>query len=143
MSSPTYPVRVDARLDDHLNRWLWLVKWLLAIPHFIVLAFLWIAFVVLSAIALVAILFTRRYPRRSSTSTSGCCAGRGGWPTTRTAAWAPTSTRRSASTRGRTTRHTSTSPTRSSLSRGLVLVKWWLLAIPHYLVLALLLGGGL
>jgi len=46
-----------------LNRWLPLVKWLLAIPHFIVLAFLWLAAVVSVLIAWFAILFTGRYPR--------------------------------------------------------------------------------
>ena len=58
-----YPVRVDAALDPHLSRWLWLVKWILAIPHYIVLVFLWIAFAVMSVVAFFAILFTGRYPR--------------------------------------------------------------------------------
>jgi hypothetical protein len=51
----------DAAQD--LNRWLPLVKWLLAIPHYILLIFLWIAAVVAVVIAWFAILFTGRYPR--------------------------------------------------------------------------------
>jgi hypothetical protein len=51
----------DAERD--LNRWLPLVKWLLAIPHFIVLFFLWIATLVVVILAWFAILFTGRYPR--------------------------------------------------------------------------------
>jgi Domain of unknown function (DUF4389) len=51
----------DVRQD--LNRWLPLVKWFLAIPHFIVLTFLWIGAVVAVIIAWFAILFTGRYPR--------------------------------------------------------------------------------
>jgi len=58
-----YPLRFEARLDEPLSRWLWLVKWLLALPHWIALAFLWIAFHVLTLVALVTILFTGRYPR--------------------------------------------------------------------------------
>ena len=58
-----YPLRLDGQLDDGVSRWLWLVKWLLAIPHFIVLVFLWIAFAVVGFIAFFAILFTGRYPR--------------------------------------------------------------------------------
>ena len=58
-----YPLRLDGGLDPPLSRWLWLVKWVLIIPHVIVLVFLWIAFVVLWLVALVAILFTGRYPR--------------------------------------------------------------------------------
>ena len=51
----------DAQRD--LNRWLPLVKWLLAIPHYIVLFFLYIAVIVVVIVAWFAILFTGRYPR--------------------------------------------------------------------------------
>jgi Domain of unknown function (DUF4389) len=51
----------DAERD--LNRWLPLVKWFLAIPHYVVLFFLWIGAVVSIVIAWFAILFTGRYPR--------------------------------------------------------------------------------
>jgi hypothetical protein len=60
---PVFPLRLEGELDPRLSRWLWLVKWLLVIPHVIVLVFLWIAFMVLWLVALVAILFTGRYPR--------------------------------------------------------------------------------
>ena len=59
-------VRLDIAYPDaknDLNRWLPLVKWLLAIPHYIVLAFLYIAAVVVVIIAWFAILFTGRYPQ--------------------------------------------------------------------------------
>jgi len=51
----------DAQRD--LNRWLPLVKWLLAIPHYIVLAFLYFAVMIVLLVAWFAILFTGRYPR--------------------------------------------------------------------------------
>jgi hypothetical protein len=50
----------DAERD--LNRWLPLVKWLLAIPHYVVLLFLGIGAVIAVIIAWFAILFTGRYP---------------------------------------------------------------------------------
>ncbi len=60
----------DATLDyaypdaaSELNRWLPLVKWFLAIPHYIVLIFLDIAAFVTVIIAWFAILFTERYPK--------------------------------------------------------------------------------
>jgi hypothetical protein len=59
-------VKLDFSYPDaerELNRWLPLVKWFLAIPHYIVLIFLWIAATVLILIAWFAILFTGRYPR--------------------------------------------------------------------------------
>src|SRR6476620_12730400 len=59
----TYPLRLYGEIDEKLSRGLWLVKWLLAIPHFIVLVFLWLGFFVVSVIAFFAILFTGRYPR--------------------------------------------------------------------------------
>jgi len=48
--------------ENDLNRWLPLVKWLLAIPHYVVLVFLYIAAAVVVIIAWFAILFTGRYP---------------------------------------------------------------------------------
>jgi hypothetical protein len=59
-------------LLDPQSRWMWLVKWVLLIPHFCVLAFLWLALAVCTLIALFAILITARYPRRCSTSPPVC-----------------------------------------------------------------------
>jgi hypothetical protein len=59
-------VRLDYPYPDaarDLNRWLPLVKWFLAIPHYVVLFFLWIAVIVIVIVAWFAILFTGRYPR--------------------------------------------------------------------------------
>ena len=59
----SYPVRLSGELDPNLSRWLWLVKMFLAIPHYVVLAFLWVAFLVATVVAGIAILFTGHYPR--------------------------------------------------------------------------------
>lgn len=62
--TPAYPVQLTAApTPDRPSRGLWLVKWLLVIPHAVVLAFLWLAFGVLTIVAFVAILVTGRYPR--------------------------------------------------------------------------------
>jgi hypothetical protein len=57
-----YPLRVEARRDESLSRWLWLVKWLLLLPHYLALAVLWTGLVVLTVVAYAAVLFTGRYP---------------------------------------------------------------------------------
>src|SRR5205807_8198061 len=62
-NTSSYPLQLAGELSPRLSRGLWLVKWLLAVPHFIVLLFLWVAFAVVSAVAFFAILFTGRYPR--------------------------------------------------------------------------------
>jgi hypothetical protein len=137
------PVALDARLDQPLSRWLWLVKWILAIPHFIVLWCLWVAFFVVTFVAFFAILFTGSYPRslfdfnlgvlRWSWRVGYYCSN-GGLGTDR---YPPFSLDAEPDYPARLD---IAYPTQ--LSRGLVLVKWWLLAIPHYLILGLLVGGG-
>jgi len=62
-STSAYPLQLTGELSPQLSRGLWLVKWLLAIPHFVALVFLWIAFAAVSVVAFFAILFTGRYPR--------------------------------------------------------------------------------
>ncbi|HEY0775596.1 MAG TPA: DUF4389 domain-containing protein, partial [Nocardioidaceae bacterium] len=143
MSASVYPVHVDATLDSHLSRWLWLVKWVLAIPHFVILAFLWVAFVLLTAVALFAILFTGRYPRRIFEFNVGVL--RWSWRVSYYTYAALGTDHYPPFTLDEVPDY----PAHFSvdypehLSRGLVLVKWWLLAIPHYLIVALLAGSGL
>jgi hypothetical protein len=137
----TYPARLDGRLDEPINRWLWLVKRALLIPHFLCLVGLWIAMSVLTIVAGFSILFTARYPRVIFDFNVGVIRwtwrvdfyGINAFGTDR---YPPFSLK---SDPDYPADFHVDYPER--LSRGLVLVKWWLLAIPQYFVVAILAGG--
>ena len=61
--SPPYDVSLEIAYPSELNRWLPLVKWFLAIPHYIALFFVGIAAFFVHVFAFFAVLFTGRYPR--------------------------------------------------------------------------------
>lgn len=139
----SYPVRVSASLDLPLSRWLWLAKWVLVIPHYLVLAVLWIGFAVTSVVAFFAILFSERYPRRLFDYNLGVL--RWTWRVHYYAYGALGTDRYPPFSLGEHSGYPAhlDIPYPQQLSRRLVLVKWWLLALPHYLILSVLVGGGL
>lgn len=137
--SAPYPARLQGELDPVLSRWLWLVKWFLAVPHLMVLFFLWFAFVVVTVIAGFVILFTGRFPRSLFDFNVGVL--RWNWRVAFYAYSALGTDRYPPFTLAKTDYPADFEvdyPER--LSRGLVLVKWWLLALPHVIIIAALTG---
>lgn len=135
-----YPARLNAWLDPDLSRALWLVKWILAIPHFIVLFFLWVGFAVSTIVAGFAILFTGRYPRPIFNYNVGVL--RWNWRVSFYAYSALGTDRYPPFSLAATDYPADIEvdyPDR--LSHGLVLVKWWLLVIPHLLIVSIISGG--
>lgn len=136
-----YPVRVEARLDSEMSRWMWLVKWFLAIPHYIALAFLYVAFAILSVVAFFAILFTGRYPRSIFEFNVGVL--RWSWRVSYYSYGALGTDKYPPFTLAEVEDYPAKFEVEypEQLSRGLVLIKWWLLALPHYLIVGVLAGA--
>lgn len=135
-----YPAALTGELRGTPSRWLWLVKWILVIPHWIVLGILSVAFVVTTVVAGFAILFTARYPRPLFDFNVGLL--RWTWrvlfysySALGTDQYPPFSLERTDYPADFDVAY----PER--LSHGLVLVKSWLLAIPHLLIIGVLTGA--
>jgi len=136
----SYPVSVTGELSEPPGRGWWLIKWLLVFPHLVVLAFLWIAFFVVTVIAFFAILFTAKYPRGLFDFNVGVMrwtwrVGFYSYQVLGTDKYPPFTLRAGGYPADLDVEYP------EALSRGLVLVKWWLLALPHYVIVSVFQGG--
>ena len=134
-----YPLQLRGDLSPDLSRWLWLVKWLLIIPHLIVLLILSIVSVILTIVAFFAILFTGKYPRGMFNFNVNVLRWKWrvlfySYLALGTDRYPPFSLTPDDYPANLEVAY----PER--LSRLKVLFKWWLLAIPHYIVVMLFTG---
>ena len=136
-----YPVTLKGELTIPPGRWVWLFKWLLAIPHYFVLMCLSIAFFFTWLVSLFAILFTGHYPKGLFNFNVGVLRW---WWRVNFYAYSALGTDKYPPF------SLDTDPTYPAdlevtypekLSNGLVLIKWWLLAIPHLIIVGIFQGG--
>jgi hypothetical protein len=141
-ANPTvYPARLTGHLSPQLSRALWLVKWLLAIPHYLIVVLLWVALAITSIVAFFAILFTGRYPRPLFDFNVGVL--RWTWRVAFYSYSALATDEYPPFTLAATDYPADFDVAYPEhLSRGLVLVKWWLLAVPHLVIVGALTGGA-
>jgi hypothetical protein len=141
MASQTYPVTITGELSMPPARGWWLIKWLLAIPHIIVLAFLWVAFIVVWIIAFFAIVFTGKFPRSLFDFNVGVLrwtwrVGFYSYQALATDKYPPFTLKTVDYPADLQVEYP------EKLSKGLVWIKWWLLAIPHWFIVAIFQGWG-
>jgi hypothetical protein len=139
--SAVYPVRLEGTLDASVSRWIWIFKFLLVVPHLLILLLLRVASLLVTVVAFFAILITARYPRPLFDFNVGVM--RWSWRVLFYSYGLLGTDKYPPFTLGEAPGY----PARlevdypERLSRGLVLVKFWLLVFPHALVLYALLGG--
>jgi Domain of unknown function (DUF4389) len=139
---PDSPVGLRGERDPDLSRWLWVVKWLLLLPHYVVLVLLGLAAFLLTIVAFFAILITGRYPRGIFEFNVGVL--RWTWRVMFYGYWALGTDRYPPFSLGAEPDYPATLDVaypEKPLSRVLVLVKWWLLAIPQYILVGIFVGG--